>query len=135
MSSEYTLSLYVIRSVHILNFNFPLRSQPEIQTPTPILVPNRWNQTLCLVPSPAINKRGESAGWLSEQVKDGITTSLSLSEHPDSERRLTLFTLSCCRKYYTTPRCEPMLEVISIQDSATDDSLLGHFRHAGVKYY
>ena len=47
------------------------------------LVPNRRNQTLCLVPSPAIKKRGESAGWLSEQGKDGITMSLSLPEHND----------------------------------------------------
>ena len=46
------------------------------------LVPNRWNQLLCLVPSPSIKKRGESAGWLSEQGKDSITMSLSLPEHP-----------------------------------------------------
>ena len=49
-----------------------------------LLVPNRWNQTLCLVISPSIKKRGKSASCLSEQGKDGITTSLSLPEHPDS---------------------------------------------------
>ena len=47
------------------------------------LVPNRWNQTLCLVPSPSIKKRGESVGWLPEEGKDGITTSMSLPEQPD----------------------------------------------------
>ena len=47
------------------------------------LLPNCWNQTLCLVPSPSIKKQGQSVGWLPEQGKDGITTSLSLPEQPD----------------------------------------------------
>ena len=37
---------------------------------------------------------------------------------------LTLFTLSFCRNYFTTPRCEPFLEIISIQDLATDITFL-----------
>ena len=57
------------------------------------LVPNRWNQTLCLVPSPSIKKRGESDGWLSEQGKEGITMSLSLPEHPVCTCRILLSNL------------------------------------------
>ena len=48
-----------------------------------ILVPNCWNQTLCLVQSSSITKQGECVGWLQEEGADGIMTSLSLPEQPD----------------------------------------------------
>ena len=55
-----------------------------------ILVPNHWNQTMCLVSSPSIKKRGESVGWLPEEGKDGIMTSLSLPySHAENKINVT----------------------------------------------